>query len=80
MKSIEKKARMDKSAAKIYELYKKVKEHLENGNLVITLDLSDEEKLILRDLHLLTNKPFVYAVNVSEDQLDLSEEELREMI
>jgi len=80
MKSIEKKARMDKEAAKIYEIYKKVKDHLENWNLVITLDLSDEEKKIIRDLHLLTNKPFVYAVNVSEDQLDMSEEELRNLI
>ena len=80
MKSIEKKARMDKEAAKIYEIYKKVKEHLEKGELVITLDLSDEEKKVIRDLHLLTNKPFIYAVNVSEDQLDLPEEELRKMI
>jgi len=80
MKSIEKKARMDKEAAKIYEIYKKVKDHLENWNLVVTLDLSDEEKKVVRDLHLLTNKPFIYALNVSEDQLDLPEEKLREMI
>ena len=80
MKSIEKKARMDKDVAKVYELYKKVKDHLEAWNLVITLDLSDEERKIIRDLHLLTNKPFIYALNVSEDQLDLPEEKLREMI
>ena len=80
MKSIEKKARMDKQVAKTYEIYKKVKEHLENGGLVYTMDLSDEEKKVIRDLHLLTNKPFVYAVNVSEDQLDMTEDELRDLI
>jgi len=80
MKSIEKKARMDKQVAKTYEIYKKVKEHLENWGLVYTMDLSDEEKKVIRDLHLLTNKPFVYAVNVSEDQLDMTEDELRDLI
>ena len=80
MKSIEKKARMDKQVAKIYEIYKKVKDHLEEWKLVITLNLQDEEKKIIKDLHLLTNKPFVYAINVSEDQLNLSEKELRDLI
>jgi len=80
MKSIEKKARMDKQVAKIYEIYKKVKDHLEEWKLVITLKLQDEEKKIIKDLHLLTNKPFVYAINVSEDQLNLLEKELRDLI
>ena len=44
MKSIEKKAKMDKQIAKIYEIYKKVKDHLEEWKLVITLNLQDEEK------------------------------------
>jgi len=80
MRSIEKKAKMDKKIMSIYEIYKKVKEYLESWNLIITLDLSDKEKEVIQDLHLLTNKPFVYALNVSEDQLDLSENELREII
>jgi len=80
MKSTEKKARMDKKLMEVYKIYEKVKEHLENGNLVYTMDLSDKEKEVLHDLHLLTNKPFVYAVNVSEDQLELSEQELRDII
>ena len=80
MKSIEKKAKMDKKTAKIYEIYNKVKNHLEKWNLVITLDLPDEEKNVIRNLYLLTSKPFIYALNVSEDQLDLSEDKLRKMI
>ena len=80
MKSIEKKAKMDKKLMWVYEIYKKVQEHLESWKLVITLDLNKDEKLLLRDLHLLTNKPFVYAVNVSEEQLELPEDELRKII
>ena len=31
------------------------------------MELSDDEKLIVRDLHLLTLKPVLYAANLSED-------------
>ncbi len=80
MKSIEKKAKMDKKVMETFKIYEKVKEHLENNNLVITLELWKEERKVLHDLHLLTNKPFIYAVNVSEEQLNMSENELRELI
>ncbi len=77
IKNIEKKAKMDKEIAKIYETYTKLKKHLETWKLAITLDLNNEEKKHIKDLNLLTNKPFIYALNVSEDQLNLTEEELR---
>jgi len=80
MKSIEKKAKMDKKVMETFKTYEKVKNHLESNNLVITLALSKEEKNILHDLYLLTNKPFVYAVNISEDQLNMGENELRKLI
>jgi len=32
------------------------------------------------DLHLLTNKKFVYACNVSEEMMDTSESELQKLI
>ena len=80
MKSIEKKAKMDKKVMETFKTYEKVKNHLESNNLVITLELSKEEKNLLHDLHLLTNKPFVYSVNVSEDQLNMSENEFRKLI
>jgi ribosome-binding ATPase YchF (GTP1/OBG family) len=34
----------------------------------------------MKDLHLLTNKTFVYACNVSEDMMETSEEDLKKMI
>lgn len=74
----EKKAKSwDKEAKAKSEIYTKLKPHLESGNLAITLDIDEEERNLLKDLYLLTNKPFIYACNLSESQLGLSENELR---
>ena len=43
------------------------------------MDLSEEERAYIADLFLLTNKQFIYAVNVSEDGLMVSEAELRSL-
>ncbi|MDZ4185320.1 MAG: redox-regulated ATPase YchF [Desulfuromonadales bacterium] len=48
----------------------KVRETLNNGRMALSCDLSSEERLILRDLHLITDKPVLYVANVSEDDLD----------
>ena len=40
---------------------------LESGKPANTLSLSDEEKELVRDLHLLTLKPFLYVLNVDEE-------------
>lgn len=50
-------------------LLEKVKAHLESNQLAITLDLTDDEKLGIRELHLLTNKPFIYIANVDENKV-----------
>ncbi|MDH5597042.1 MAG: redox-regulated ATPase YchF [Candidatus Peregrinibacteria bacterium] len=59
----------DKEAIRAVGVLKKIKEGLENEKLVINLDLSEEDSEVIRDLHLLTNKPFLYISNVKEDQL-----------
>ncbi|MFN7160511.1 MAG: redox-regulated ATPase YchF [Candidatus Gracilibacteria bacterium] len=65
-----KKARAgDKDAVKLDALFSTVKNTLLEGNLACTLSFTDEEKELLRPLHLLTMKPFIYAANVSEAQL-----------
>jgi ribosome-binding ATPase YchF (GTP1/OBG family) len=33
------------------------------------MNISEEDEEVLYDLHLLTNKKFVYACNVNEDQM-----------
>jgi GTP-binding protein YchF len=48
----------------------KVREALNNGKTALSCDLNSEERLILRDLHLITDKPVLYVANVSEDDLD----------
>ncbi|HLV60633.1 MAG TPA: redox-regulated ATPase YchF [Fredinandcohnia sp.] len=47
----------------------KVRAALDAGQPVRRLDLSEEERLVLRELFLLTDKPVVYVANVSESQL-----------
>jgi ribosome-binding ATPase YchF (GTP1/OBG family) len=51
--------------------------HLESGKIASLMELSDDEKKAISDLHLLTAKPFVYAVNVTEDRVNTPESELR---
>lgn len=75
-----KKARSDKALAFAIEVYKKVEVELNKWILVTDMWLEDEELDSLYDLHLLTNKTFVYACNVSEDMMDTSEDELRKII
>lgn len=75
---MQKKARGgDKESAARLAVYEKVKPYLEAGNLAVTMDLEDDERELLKDSFLLTNKPFIYAVNVAEDRLTVSEAELR---
>jgi GTP-binding protein YchF len=74
----QKKVRAGEKEAKAREsIYARVKEQLEAGKIVSLMDMEDEEKLMIADLHLLTNKPFIYAVNVAEDAINTPESELR---
>jgi GTP-binding protein YchF len=43
--------------------------HLLEGKNARSLDLPQEDKLVLEDLHLLTIKPVIYAANVDENSL-----------
>ncbi|MDO8510469.1 MAG: redox-regulated ATPase YchF [bacterium] len=52
-----------KLAIKENEVLEKVKATLEQGKLTRTLVLNDEEKAILKGMHLLTAKPILYVLN-----------------
>jgi ribosome-binding ATPase YchF (GTP1/OBG family) len=41
------------------------------------MNLTDEEREVIKDMYLLTNKEFVYACNVNEDMMNATEEELK---
>lgn len=70
--SREKKARGgDKEAKAEVELINKLLPHLDQGLPAITLELSDDERKLLKTFCLLSDKKSIFACNVSED--DLSE-------
>lgn len=57
----------DKAAVTQLKLLEKVKEHLDQGELVSSMGLNEDEIDSLYDLHLITVKPVMYIANVSED-------------
>ena len=67
---VTKTARMDKEAAKELDFLQKVKKHLEDGKMAITMELENEdEEGFMGTYNLLTWKPVIYAANVAEDDL-----------
>ena len=60
-------AKNDKKFVAEANLLSRIKEILEAGKPARTLDFSDEEKDILKEIALLTLKPVIYAANVSEE-------------
>ena len=57
----------DKEATKMVQLLAKVQPVLDQGKPVRTLELSDEERALLKPLCLITAKPAMFVGNVSED-------------
>jgi GTP-binding protein YchF len=59
----------DKKVLAEVELLEKLATHLDTGKTIVTLDLSDEEKALVRGFFLLTAKPTLFACNVAEEDL-----------
>ena len=59
----------DKTYKAEIDLLEKVKETLEQGKPARILELSEEEKEIIKDSFLLTMKPILYVTNVSENEI-----------
>lgn len=62
-------ANNDKTAKKELEILERIKAHLESGKQVKSMDMADDEIEFISSLTLLTDKPVIYAANVSEDDL-----------
>ncbi len=63
-------ARNDKELAKELEILTRLKSHLDEGNLAKTFSSDDDDEIVfINSLDLLTNKPVIFAANVSEDDL-----------
>lgn len=73
IKAIEGKARSgDKILARTLEAYTKLKEALDAGKLANTVELTDDELLLVRDLHLLTIKPQMVVCNVKDGTVPMN--------
>ena len=67
---VEKLARQkDKEAIQEYHVVKKIKDVLEAEKPARSVQLTDEEEKLAKQLHLLTAKPVLYVANVSEDDI-----------
>ncbi len=77
MESVQKRANRARTSAKggdkkdliEAELMDRVYSQLEKGIPARLIEMSDEEKEMMRDLFLLTAKPVIYAANISEDEV-----------
>ena len=79
MTRLRKQAKNDKNAQGEVELLEKISTVLNDGKSVRSMDLSEEELLIIKQLGLLTNKPIIYATNVTEDDLATGNEWVEEV-
>ena len=67
---VEKQAKSgDRKMKEEADFYLRLKSALEQGKPARGLAGNDDEELLLRDIHLLTDKPVLYVANVAEDDL-----------
>ena len=63
----------DKKFQQEIDILEKIKENLENGISARAIDFNEEEKVLVKDMFLLTTKPILYIANISEEQLENAE-------
>jgi GTP-binding protein YchF len=73
---LEKEAKRDKSLEPKVEIVRRVLAWMEQGHRAGRMQMSSEERALLRDLHLLTMKPMLYVANVDEVEIGRSEPEI----
>lgn len=69
MDRVRKQARRDPEAQAELAVLEKIHPVLADGKSARTVELEDEEQLLIKSLGFLTRKPIIYAANVSEDEL-----------
>ncbi|HBK18262.1 MAG: redox-regulated ATPase YchF [Gammaproteobacteria bacterium TMED134] len=60
----------DKDAKRSITLLERVREALDAGNAVRSVEFSDDEHRVLQEFHFITAKPVLYIANVAEDGLE----------
>lgn len=66
--------RGDKEAVAEQAVLTRLHPHLEAGHLANQLDMTEDELAVIKNLHLLTMKPFLYACNKKTDAFNLDEQ------
>lgn len=70
LSELEKKARSnDKESMIKRDLTKKLEQELSQGKMAREIPFHEEEQVLLFDLHLLTQKPILFAVNLAENEI-----------
>ena len=69
----------DKKFLSELELEERIKAHLEAGNPVRSMELTDDEKEQVRALFLLTDKPVIYVANIGEDEIGIETDALQKL-
>ncbi|OEH86504.1 redox-regulated ATPase YchF [Desulfuribacillus stibiiarsenatis] len=59
----------DKKVQQEYDLLVRLQTALENEKPARSVELSDDDKIIMKGIHLLTSKPVLYVANVSEEEI-----------
>ncbi|MCR5114388.1 MAG: redox-regulated ATPase YchF [Bacteroidales bacterium] len=71
IQKVEKAAKVgDKNAKRDLEVLTKYKHHLENFQNVRTLEVTPEEKAVVADMMLLTDKPVLFVCNVNDNAIE----------
>ncbi|MEQ8582397.1 MAG: redox-regulated ATPase YchF [Marinoscillum sp.] len=60
----------DAKAKKEYEVLVQFKKHLESGRNARSLEMEKEDRVLVKELQLLTDKPIIYVANVEEENVN----------
>lgn len=63
-------AKGDKKYLAEVDLLNRIKAHLEEGKSARSMEFTDDEKAIMSDIPLLSNKPIIYVANMSENDFN----------
>lgn len=66
---LEKDAKRDAAAASKLEVARRLDAWMQQGHRARMMPMTDEERALVRDLHLLTMKPMLYVANVDESDI-----------
>ena len=66
---LEKEAKRDAALGPKLAVARRLEEWMGQGHRARTMEMSDEERTLIRDLHLLTMKPMLYVANVDESEI-----------